>query len=137
MGGRPIHTTPIIQKPHQIQTRIRKSGLPLPNITTQTETQFSTIQSTKNRHGTTAGTSLNSLLIITGEIPLNIRREQLTLQYWAARGNNTLVSQTWTNLQNHKPGLNRALINRAKPSFGKRVLNYRQEHKSPTSYTST
>ena len=79
--------------------------------------------------GTTSGTSLNSLLAITGEIPLNLRREKLTLHYWASRAHNPLIAQTWQHIQNLKPGINRALINRANPPFGKRVLNYIQEYK--------
>ncbi|RUA04271.1 MAG: hypothetical protein DSY43_06760, partial [Gammaproteobacteria bacterium] len=79
--------------------------------------------------GTTSGTSLNSLLAITGEIPLSLRREQLTLQYWASRAHNPIVAQTWQSIQNLKPGLNRALINRANPPFGKRVITLIHKHK--------
>ena len=107
-------------------TAAKPSNLSSPNL----DKNLTTIQyqALKIASGTTSGTSLNSLLAITGEIPLNLRREQLTLQYWATRAH-PLIAQTWQHIHNLKPGRNRALINRANPPFGKRVINYIHKYK--------
>jgi ribonuclease HI len=76
--------------------------------------------------GAISGTSLAALQAETGELPLDLRREQLTLNYWA-RTHNQLVSRTW-----ETPLTRRHLIltkkHHAKP-FGLRVKELVEEYK--------
>jgi len=91
--------------------------------------QFDAIQyqALKIATGALYGTSLVALQAETGELPLDLRREQLTLNYWS-RTKNPLVCKTWESVQSFSKR-NLALFKKKyqKP-FGLRVKELITEH---------
>ena len=78
---------------------------------------------TRTQHGT----SLTSLQALTGEMPLNLRRQHLTLNFWAASQSNPLIQNIIS--QNIHPR-NQALT-RKHPlltPISQRIINYLNEH---------
>ncbi len=78
--------------------------------------------------GAVQGTALATLLADTGELPLDLRREQLTLNYWS-RTDNALVRKTWE-MAETMSRLNLAMTRtKWQRPFGLRVNQLVAEHK--------
>ena len=77
--------------------------------------------------GAATGTSHHALLVETGELPLNLRREQLILNYWN-RCSNPLVKRTWTT-KLHQQTRAHALKHPNKMPGGLKVQSLRTKYK--------
>ena len=78
---------------------------------------------TRTQHGT----SYTSLQALTGEMPLNLRREQLSLNFWAASQSNPLIQ----NLINQNISPKNQALARKHPlltPISQRITNYLNEH---------